>query len=621
MTVKSRKLFERYKRERAHHVAFRESYIDRQVYFASWISFLLLIFSMVALVLAGRISYFHESDILVFTALMAISAFIFVISLLSYFNIFTKDKKKKAVFFEYVIVLGVLTYLAWSFAHVVYIYMYSGKIEFLPVCMVFAASVIFLYHSLIHYFMYFTFCCAGLYWIVVVLKKGDYNITTVVNVVMFGLILLTGGIIKYILGVREFIADTEAEKLSKHLEESNEDLRHANENLKNISETLEKRNEAQKLFTASLSHELRSPLNGVIGLLQVLLEDGKLGHEERDTVEKAFSSSETLIQIVNDMLDYSKLEAGEFSIVEASFDLRLIMKNIMAVSFPMAEKKGIIINYDIDAEMPCMYEGDSIRIQQIFQNIISNGIKYTERGSVNVKIRYMDDDLLFSVTDTGIGISERAMENLFDPFKRFDEKKNRFIQGTGLGLSIVKKLLEQMDGTIEIDSTLGQGTSVFIKIPLKVNDLAIRYKDAFALGKDESGDAVPDLIDKKIMCIDDNKVNLSVFKGLLKSTNAEVVLATGGMSGVERAREEKFDIIFVDYMMPDMDGIETFERLKSEGLNTKTPIIMLTANAGAEAEALYRRKGFDGYLAKPILKEKLYAIIRETLQNPGLMLW
>ena len=338
-------------------------------------------------------------------------------------------------------------------------------------------------------------------------------------------------------------------------------------------------------------------------------------------MEKAFSSSETLIQIVNDMLDYSKLEAGEFSIVEASFDLRLIMKNIMAVSFPMAEKKGIIINYDIDAEMPCMYEGDSIRIQQIFQNIISNGIKYTERGSVNVKIRYMDDDLLFSVTDTGIGISERAMENLFDPFKRFDEKKNRFIQGTGLGLSIVKKLLEQMDGTIEIDSTLGQGTSVFIKIPLKVNDLAIRYKDAFALGKDESGDAVPDLIGKKIMCIDDNKVNLSVFKGLLKSTNAEVVLATGGMSGVERAREEKFDIIFVDYMMPDMDGIETFERLKSEGLNTKTPIIMLTANAGAEAEALYRRKGFDGYLAKPILKEKLYAIIRETLQNPGLMLW
>ena len=124
-----------------------------------------------------------------------------------------------------------------------------------------------------------------------------------------------------------------------------------------------------------------------------------------------------------------------------------------------------------------------------------------------------------------------------------------------------------------------------------------------------------------VLVVDDNKVNLSVFKGLLKSTNAEVVLATGGMSGVERAREEKFDIIFVDYMMPDMDGIETFERLKSEGLNTKTPIIMLTANAGAEAEALYRRKGFDGYLAKPILKEKLYAIIRETLQNPGLMLW
>jgi signal transduction histidine kinase/ActR/RegA family two-component response regulator len=621
MTVKNRKLFEKYKKERAHYVAFREAYTDRQVFFACWISFLMLVFSMVALVLAGRIFYFHESDILIFTALMVISAFIFIISLLTYFNIFTKDKKKKAVFFEYVIVLGVLIYLAWSFAHVVYIYMYSGKIEFLPVCMVFAASVIFLYHSLVHYFLYFTFCCVGLYWIVVVLKKGDYNGTTVVNVVIFGLILLTGGVIKYVLGVREFIADTEADNLSKHLEESNEDLRHANENLKHISETLEKRNEAQKLFTASLSHELRSPLNGVIGLLQVLLEDGKLEKEERETVEKAFSSSETLIQIVNDMLDYSKLEAGEFSIVYASFDMRRVMKNIMATSNPMAEKKGLALEYDIDAEMPCMYEGDSIRIQQIFQNIISNGIKYTDKGSVKVKMRYMDDDLLFSVTDTGIGISEKAMENLFDPFKRFDEKRNRFIQGTGLGLSIVKKLLDQMDASIEIDSKLGQGTSVFIRIPLKVNDLAIRYKDEFALEKETPGDVAPDLAGKKIMCIDDNKVNLSVFKGLLKSTNAEVTLSTGGMSGIEKAREEKFDIIFVDYMMPDMDGIETFERLRSEGLNTGTPIIMLTANAGAEAESMYRRKGFDGYLAKPVLKDKLYAIIRETLQNPGLMLW
>ena len=379
-----------------------------------------------------------------------------------------------------------------------------------------------------------------------------------------------------------------------------------------MEQQLREVNASQKMFTASMNHELRSPLNGVIGLLQILKEDNTLTKTQHNYVYNAYQSAELMLQIVNDLLDYAKIGTNEFTIKKEVFDLRDVISNIEQNMVVMADAKGLKFKVNVDDDCYCLLRGDEIRIKQILYNIISNGIKYTDKGEVELSVTYNDGNLILACADTGQGISEESIKVLFDPFVRVNEDMNRHIQGTGLGLSIVKRIIEKMDGDIQVESELNVGTNFVITIPVAVEDKSVRYSDERVIvPKSEQNE---DLSQYAVLCVDDTRVNVIVFEGLLKSTGIKVDKALSGQQAIDKAGRNKYDIIFMDHQMPNMSGIEAFKKIREGSSDNKnTPIVVLTANVGHDLEDEYARIGFNGYLNKPIIKEELIKLIKKIL--------
>lgn len=375
--------------------------------------------------------------------------------------------------------------------------------------------------------------------------------------------------------------------------------------------------EAKSAFLSNMSHEIRTPINAVLGMNEMILrecrDDNILPYS--DSIKTA---GNTLLGIVNDILDFSKIEAGKLEIIPVDYDLSSVINDLVNMVQTRADEKGIELVLDFDPAMPKLLTGDEVRIKQIITNILTNAVKYTEKGNIVFKISHgrLGTDpssimLNVSVKDTGIGIKDEDMQRLFSEFERIDEERNRNIEGTGLGMSITKRLLNMMGSSLKVKSVYGEGSEFYFSIKQRVvkweplGDYVSTYHElAKKRNKYREKFTAPEA---NVLVVDDNPMNLTVFKSLLKKTQVNIVTADSGDECLRLAGIDKYDIIFLDHMMPGKDGIETLKEMKAvtDGPNINTPVICLTANAISGAREQYMAEGFDDYLTKPIDSEKL----------------
>jgi signal transduction histidine kinase/DNA-binding NarL/FixJ family response regulator len=421
------------------------------------------------------------------------------------------------------------------------------------------------------------------------------------------------------------------ESLKKTVYAIEEYIGHINEEneLEKELEVAQKASEAKSSFLSNMSHEIRTPINAVLGLNEMILRES---HEDQ-TLEYANgvkSAGNSLLGIINDILDFSKIEAGKMDILPVQYNLGSTINDLINLVAVKAEDKGLTLNMDIDGTLPSVLIGDEIRIKQCVTNVLTNAVKYTEKGSVTLGVtwRKADDNnifLKFRVQDTGIGIKEEDLEKLYSPFERIEEIRNRSIEGTGLGMSIVKKLLALMDTRLEVKSIYGEGSDFSFEVKQEVaswdelGDFREKYKQYLnSLDKYHEKFTAPDA---EILVVDDTPINLTVVKGLLKNTLIKVDTAESGMETLELVKKKKYDAIFIDHRMPEMDGLQTLEALKKlEGnLSSGAPCIALTANAGEGARDEYLAAGFNNYLSKPVNGELLEDMLKEYLPNEKIL--
>ncbi len=381
--------------------------------------------------------------------------------------------------------------------------------------------------------------------------------------------------------------------------------------------------EAQSKFLANMSHEIRTPMNAVIGMNEMILRESK----DKNILEYAGnikSAGNMLLGLISDILDFSKIESGAIEIVNSEYDLLRLIKDEELLLNTRASEKKISIHTDIDKELPTKLYGDELHIKQVVTNLISNAVKYTVEGSVTLRVYHKvidenDIDLYFSVKDTGIGIKPEQREELFDSFKRLEIEKNRNIQGTGLGLSIAKQLAELMGGELTVESEYGKGSEFTMRVRQKVADKTpIGVRDV-SDDKKQPADNVNEkhftAEEARVLVVDDNKVNVTVIKSLLKRALIKTDTALSGKECIKMTKENTYDIILLDHMMPELDGIDTLKIIRDDvgNKNRDGVIIVLTANAIAGCREMYLEYGFDDYFSKPILADDFEELLIKYL--------
>ncbi len=368
-------------------------------------------------------------------------------------------------------------------------------------------------------------------------------------------------------------------------------------------------NAAKTNFLSNISHEIRTPINVITGMNELILRECE-DDEVRRYAENINVASRNLTSLINDVLDFSKIESGKLEIVSGEFNIGSTLNDCYNLFLSMTRNKQQNFTLECHPELPSVLVGDEVRLKQILSNLLSNAVKYTpELGSITLRATYEAVDgnslnLILTVQDTGIGINEKDMPRLFDNFQRLELDKNRTIQGTGLGLSITKNLVSLMHGSILVNSTYGKGSTFKVQLPFVIADnspvgeIHEHYQASVGEKYHESFTAE----NAHILAVDDVQMNLDVFKGLLKKTGVKIDCALGGREALDLLKQNKYDLIFLDHMMPDVDGIEVLKRLKEDIVNKNhyTPVIMLTANAMMGADRKYAEDGFDDYLSKPI---------------------
>ncbi|MCR4618001.1 MAG: response regulator [Lachnospiraceae bacterium] len=382
-------------------------------------------------------------------------------------------------------------------------------------------------------------------------------------------------------------------------------------------------NEAKSRFLASMSHEIRTPINAVIGMDEMILrESNEKGI--RAYAADIMSAGRTLLSLINDILDLSKVEEGKMDIIPVQYEMSSLINDLVNVIRGRAEKKGLKLNVSVERQIPHLLVGDEIRIRQCVMNLLTNAVKYTENGEVTLSISYekMDDhhiSLRFNVLDTGIGMKEEDMENLFSPYKRIEEKRNRAIEGTGLGMSITRQLLELMGSELKVKSEYGKGSEFSFVLQQEVanwdeiGDITDRF-NGLSAGSHEYRELFH-APKARILVVDDTEMNLTVIKSLLKRTLIKIDTAMSGKDAVRMSSDNPYDIFFIDHMMPDMDGIETLKAIRACGVSKDAPMIALTANAISGAREMYLAAGFTNYLSKPVDGELLERMIKDMLPS------
>ena len=409
----------------------------------------------------------------------------------------------------------------------------------------------------------------------------------------------------------------------EELEENKLELEIAKKEAEKAKEEAENANKAKSAFLASMSHEIRTPINGVLGMNSIILKES----QEPYTLECAQNidnAGNGLLSLINDILDFSKIESGKMEINSVEYVLSNVLSSCYNMVFLRARDKGIDLIFENNPTTPNKLFGDELRIRQIIVNLLTNAIKYTEEGSVLMTVDWEKGEadmmtLVVSVKDTGMGIRQEDLGTLFEAFSRINIKKNRTIEGTGLGLKITKQFLDLMNGTIEVDSVYGRGSEFTIRIPQRIvtDDVLGNYADYSRLSTDDN----PEVIDKfvcpngRILAVDDVPMNLKVIVGLLKETKLKIDTAASGFECLDMVQKTKYDVVLLDHMMPEMDGMETLEKMRncSSMLNPSVPVIMLTANAVTGAREEYLAAGFTDYLSKPIKEADLNAMLLKYL--------
>lgn len=374
-------------------------------------------------------------------------------------------------------------------------------------------------------------------------------------------------------------------------------------------------------FLSNMSHEIRTPINTVLGMNEMILRES----ENKSITEYATSiqgAGNTLLALINSILDFSKIEEGKMEIIPVNYDTASMINELVNAISERASKKGLKFEVEIDEKLPVSLYGDDVRIKQIITNLLTNAVKYTEVGSIKLGIKILswdNDDIAIhiEVQDTGIGIRDEDREKLFELFQRVEEKRNRNIEGTGLGIPIVTKLLEMMSSSLEVESVYGKGSTFGFSIMQKVVDATSigKYKGRLEHRKQsELSETFLYVPDAKILVVDDNEMNLKVVSGLMKRNGFIPDLAHSGFEAIECVKNKTYDIVFLDHMMPQLDGIETLERMRIENIAPEeTVIIVLTANAIAGAKDEYLKSGFDDYLSKPIDALEMEKLIAKYL--------
>lgn len=380
-------------------------------------------------------------------------------------------------------------------------------------------------------------------------------------------------------------------------------------------------NETKGRFLANMSHEIRTPINAVLGMDAMILRECK-DEGIREYALNIQNAGQTLLSLINDILDFSKIESGKMEIVPVEYDFSSMIHDVVNMIMMRAKDKGLKMNLSVDSSLPFKVYGDEVRIRQVLTNLLTNAVKYTKEGSMGLRVLGERDGeniiLHFTVEDTGIGIKPEDIEKLFVRFERIEENRNRNIEGTGLGMSITMQLLRLMDSELKVESEYGVGSKFSFAIRQRIvndepiGDLEERIKK---LPTQYAYDVAFVAPDAKILVVDDNAMNRKVFMNLLKQTKVQVDDVESGIECLELVKQKHYDIIFLDHMMPGMDGVETLHHMKkmNDFPCKDTPVIVLTDNAIQGAKEMYINEGFDDFLSKPIQPEKLEKMIKDWL--------
>lgn len=382
-------------------------------------------------------------------------------------------------------------------------------------------------------------------------------------------------------------------------------------------------NEMKGKFLARMSHEIRTPINSVLGMNAMILRESS----ERKIKEYAIdiqNAGQNLLAIINDILDFSKIDSGKMEIIPVIYDFSSMIHDVVNMISIKAAAKALEFRICVNEELPSRLKGDDVRIRQILINLLTNAVKYTEQGTVTFLVdgEVTGDTaiLKFRVEDTGIGIKPEDIEKLYQEFERIEEARNRNIEGTGLGMSIAVQLLELMGSKLKVESTYGKGSCFSFALTQEVADkrpVGNLEERIHHQAEEYHYDVTFTAPKAQLLIVDDNPINRKVFINLLKETLVKIDEAGSGTECLQKIREKKYDVIFLDHMMPDLDGIETLHLMKTDTDHfcVRTPVIALTANAISGAREMYLSEGFDSFISKPVDPDKLEKLLMETLSS------
>ncbi len=380
-------------------------------------------------------------------------------------------------------------------------------------------------------------------------------------------------------------------------------------------------NMAKSQFLASVSHEFRTPMNAIVGFSELIIEEsrGRKVYDMAVTIKKA---SMSLLDLVNNILDYSKLEAGKMEIVKDDFSLKEVTEDVITLLKIPAAKRGLALKYDFDESLPSVINGDAGKLRQMLINIINNGLKFTNEGYVRLDVAGSVTDegqiaVTIMIVDTGIGIKEEDLGRIFGDFEQVDLVKNKSVEGSGLGLSITKQMVELQGGMIDVSSIYGQGTTFTIRITYDIVD-ATPVSEAAVKAEETPKETRMFTADgMKLLIVDDNKVNIMVAKAMAEPYGFEIDSVQSGIEALELIKEKYYDIIFMDHMMPQMDGVETTGHIREyfDPQNLHPTIVALTANAYGGAKEMFLSKGFDEFITKPVEKLAVYNLMLKIVPD------
>ena len=379
-----------------------------------------------------------------------------------------------------------------------------------------------------------------------------------------------------------------------------------------------KANQAKTDFLSSMSHEIRTPLNAICGFSNSLLENDGVSDDAKGDVKNIIMASDTLLELVNGILDISKIEANKLEIIDSVYSFKKMYEELILLTKARIGEKPIDFRYNYDESIPEYLYGDGVRVKQIIINLLTNSAKYTKDGYIDFRINSIQKNniirLIISVEDSGIGIKKESIDKLFTKFERLGVEKQTTTEGTGLGLAITKKLVEMMGGKIVVQSIYGKGSIFTISLDQRMLTNEELTKVMKEKETEEKTDEIIDASGKNILVVDDNMLNLKVAERLLKAYKCNITLVSSGSECLDKVSNNKYDLILLDDMMPRMSGTETLQKLKEIETFT-TPVVALTANAITGMKEEYINRGFNDYLSKPIIKEDLNRVMKKYLKK------